>query len=164
MGKRLNLSNIDSRLIDRLQNESRREHLSFNQIISEAIDFYFHQKDIERIKEDPPEPLEINLETPENKQLLKELREQKEEKQKEYELKNEEFREIRKEFFSPSWEMKEYAKRVNEGYDGITPLAIYSMMLVDELVKNYGFKITDVKVISQIPLKKIRILEKTLED
>jgi len=82
MGKRLNLSNIDSRLIDRLQNESRREHLSFNQIISEAIDFYFHQKDIERIKEDPPEPLEINLETPENKQLLKELREQKEEKQK----------------------------------------------------------------------------------
>jgi len=83
---RLNLSNINNALVSRLKQESKRENLTFNEIVSIAISFYFSQLDSERIKEEPIPEIEIDLDSKENKEFLKQLREQKEELEKQVEI------------------------------------------------------------------------------
>lgn len=159
---RLSLSNIPTDLLKRLDFENDYQDMTNNEIVSEALTLYFKQIDADRLVEEPPEPIEIDLDSPHNKKLLDKLRAEKEEKEIELEISESNIKEVKKDF-DYKWELKEFARKLNIGTGIGDILKIYSLPLAEIMVKNYGFEIIKVEVIRDIPVKKARYLRKKID-
>jgi hypothetical protein len=159
---RLSLSNIDDSLLKRLKFEAEFQKVSLNLIVNMALDQYFQSLNEERKKQAPLPEVVVSMDSPENKEIMKELKALKEAKQKEVQQDERQLKSVLKEF-NTDFEAREFARRLNQGYSLDSVLVVDSMLLVDALVKYHGFKILEVRTVSNIPLKKVRILGKTAE-
>jgi hypothetical protein len=157
---RLSLSNIDENIFYRLQRESDFENLTLNEIVEQALDDYFIKLDKEREKEDPPEPIDIDLESKENKKLLEKFKQEREAKEREIELSEINIKEVKRDFDYKNYEFREFARKLNDGYLEGTVLKIHSISLVEIMVKNYDFEVIKVELISDIPVRKVRYLKR----
>jgi hypothetical protein len=157
---RLNLSNISNDIVHRLYRECDISDTTYNQFVEESLELMFEKIDEERNLQDPPEPIEINLESKENKKILDKLRQEKEAKEREIELSEIEVKEVKRDFDYKNYEFREFARKLNDGYTEGSILKIHSISLVEVLCRDYGYEVTKVELVSDIPVRKVRYLKK----
>jgi hypothetical protein len=162
MTRRLNLSKISDDVIYRLYRECDIQNISYNEFVENSLELMFEKIDEENNQKDPPEPIDIDLESKENQKLLEKFRLEKELKEREINSQEIEIKEVKRDFDYKNYEFREFARKLNEGYTEGTILKVHSINLVEILCRNYGYEVIKVEVVSDIPLKKVRYLKKRL--